>query len=186
MAEPGTGPVHKGDTLQRIDGPVKVSGYARYAAEYPVDGMVWGVVVNSRIAKGRIDAIDVEQAHAVLHADGHLVVSSAASDNGTGTYTVMSQIAAASMGLALEQVVFQLGDSPLPVAPLEGGSSHVATVGSAIEGVCDKLKKTLLRDAARMRGSVFAGKTLKHVLVFDFFLASRGQDFRTDRGHLCR
>jgi len=46
---------------------------------------------------------------------------------------------------------------------VEGGSSHVATVGSAIEGVCDKLKKTLLRDAARRRGSVFAGKTLKDV-----------------------
>ena len=118
----------------------------------------WGM------ATGIWDALQIfARAHAVLHADGHLVVSSAASDIGTGTYTVMSQIAAAAMGLALEQVVFQLGDSTLPVAPVEGGSSHVATVGSAIEGVCDKLKKTLLRDAARWRGSVFAGKTLKDV-----------------------
>ncbi|RLM49317.1 xanthine dehydrogenase family protein molybdopterin-binding subunit, partial [Halobellus sp. Atlit-31R] len=66
---------------------------------------------------------------AVFHADGRLVVSSAASDIGTGTYTVMSMIAAESLGLPLERVTFQLGDSTLPFAPVEGGSSHVTTVG---------------------------------------------------------
>lgn len=49
------------------------------------------------------------RAHAVLHADGRLVVSSAASDIGTGTYTVMAMIAAEALGLPLEQVTFQLG-----------------------------------------------------------------------------
>lgn len=110
----------------------------------------WGM------ATGMWDAMQMfARAHAVLHADGRLVVSSAASDIGTGTYTVMSQIAAAAMGLPLECVTFQLGDSTLPVAPIEGGSSHVATVGSAVEGVCDKLQSTLVNLAARMPGSAF-------------------------------
>jgi len=87
---------------------------------------------------------------AVLHADGRLVVSSAASDIGTGTYTVMSMIAAESLGLPLERVSFQLGDSTLPFAPVEGGSSHVATVGSGVHGACDKLKKTLIKLARKM------------------------------------
>ena len=43
-----------------------------------------------------------------------------------------------------------LGDSRLPVAPIEGGSSHVTTVGSAVEGVCEKLQKQLLKLAQKM------------------------------------
>ncbi|RYF39127.1 MAG: xanthine dehydrogenase family protein molybdopterin-binding subunit, partial [Comamonadaceae bacterium] len=90
----------------------------------------WGM------ATGTWDAMQMfARAHGVLHADGRLEVSSAATDIGTGTYTVMTMIAAAAMGLPVEQVTFRLGDSTLPVAPIEGGSAMVATVGSAIEGV---------------------------------------------------
>ncbi len=110
----------------------------------------WGM------ATGTWDAMQMlARAGAVLHADGRLVVSSAASDIGTGTYTVMSQIAAAAMGLPLEKVTFRLGDSTLPFAPVEGGSSHVTTVGSAVEGVCDKLQKKLWKLARAMPDSPF-------------------------------
>ncbi|KQP23297.1 xanthine dehydrogenase family protein molybdopterin-binding subunit [Pseudorhodoferax sp. Leaf267] len=107
----------------------------------------WGM------ATGQWDAMQMfARASAVLHANGRLVVSSAASDIGTGTYTVMAQIAAHAMGLPMEQVVFRLGDSTLPVAPIEGGSSHVATVGSAVEGVCEKLQRTLFGMALSLPG----------------------------------
>jgi xanthine dehydrogenase YagR molybdenum-binding subunit len=111
----------------------------------------WGM------ATGVWDAMQMfARASAVLHADGSLVVSSAASDIGTGTYTAMCIIAAEAMGLPLEKVRFQLGDSTLPVAPVEGGSSHVATVGSAVQGACEKLRKTVFRLARRMSGSPLA------------------------------
>jgi xanthine dehydrogenase YagR molybdenum-binding subunit len=84
------------------------------------------------------------------------VISSAASDIGTGTYTAMCIIAADAMGLPLERVRFQLGDSSLPLAPVEGGSSHIATVGSAVQGVCEKLQKSLFKLALKMPGSPFA------------------------------
>lgn len=109
----------------------------------------------------------VARVSAVLHADGRLVVSSAASDIGTGTYTVMSVIAAEAMGLPLEQVTFQLGDSTLPLAPVEGGSSHVATIGSGIVGACDKLKKHLLRLAGAMPDSPFCRARLRDVEFAD-------------------
>ncbi|UOD30036.1 xanthine dehydrogenase family protein molybdopterin-binding subunit [Massilia violaceinigra] len=111
----------------------------------------WGM------ATGMWDAMQMfARASAVLHADGNLVVSSAATDIGTGTYTAMCIIAADAMGMPLERVRFQLGDSTLPVAPIEGGSSHVATVGSAVQGVCEKLKKSLFKLARKMPDSPFA------------------------------
>ncbi|MDB5908334.1 MAG: aldehyde oxidase [Massilia sp.] len=98
----------------------------------------------------------IARAEALFQADGTLVVSSAASDIGTGTYTAMCMIAADAMGLPLEHVRFQLGDSSLPLAPAEGGSSHIATVGSAVQGVCEKLQKSLFKLALKMPGSPFA------------------------------
>jgi xanthine dehydrogenase YagR molybdenum-binding subunit len=108
----------------------------------------WGM------ATGTWDALQMwGRASAVLSADGKLVVSSAASDIGTGTYTVMAQIAAAALGLPMENVTFRLGDSTLPVGPIEGGSAHVATIGSAVEGVCEKIKKALWKEAKALPDS---------------------------------
>jgi xanthine dehydrogenase YagR molybdenum-binding subunit len=59
-------------------------------------------------------------------------VRTAASDIGPGTYTVMTQIAADALGLPVARVKFDLGDSRMPPAPVEGGSMTVASVGSAV------------------------------------------------------
>ena len=83
-------------------------------------------------------------ARATLSADGQLTVSSATADIGTGTYTVMSQIAAETLGIELEKVTFELGDTDLPKSPIEGGSWTVASVGSAVKKVCETLRQTLL------------------------------------------
>lgn len=55
---------HIGRPLSRIDGPLKVAGRARFAAEFPIDGMVYAALVHSTIAKGRIVAIDTAAAKA--------------------------------------------------------------------------------------------------------------------------
>ncbi|MCA9210420.1 MAG: xanthine dehydrogenase family protein molybdopterin-binding subunit, partial [Planctomycetales bacterium] len=64
--------------------------------------------------------------------DGTAQVRTAASDIGPGTYTVMTQIAADALGLPVERVHFDLGDTKMPQAPVEGGSMTVASVGSAV------------------------------------------------------
>jgi len=131
----------------------------------------WGM------ATGTWDALQMfARAKAVLSGDGHLSVSSAATDIGTGTYTVMAQIAADAMGLPLEQVTFQLGDSTLPVAPVQGGSAHVATVGSAIEGVCDKLRAELLKVAKRHWNEEFRGCKVEDVECVQGRLRRKGAD----------
>ncbi|WP_287031049.1 xanthine dehydrogenase family protein molybdopterin-binding subunit [Pseudomonas sp. UBA6310] len=106
-------------------------------------------------------------AKAALAADGTLTVSSATTDIGTGTYTVMTQIAAAAMGLPVEQVEFKLGDSSLPTAPLQGGSFTVSSVGTAVQQACAALQGKLFEVAQRLPQSPFAGATLEQVEFVD-------------------
>jgi xanthine dehydrogenase YagR molybdenum-binding subunit len=89
-------------------------------------------------------------ARARLYADGHAVVQAGATDLGTGTYTVMTQVAADSLGLPIEKVRFELGDTNLPTAPNSGGSVAAGTVSSSIflaaQDVWQKLIKVAVID----------------------------------------
>ena len=58
----------------------------------------------------------------VLTANGHAEVACATSDIGTGTYTIMAQVAADMLGLPLDNISIKLGNSDLPQSPVEGGS----------------------------------------------------------------
>jgi xanthine dehydrogenase YagR molybdenum-binding subunit len=80
---------------------------------------------------------------AVLTDDGKLEVASATTDIGTGTYTIMTQIAADALGLPIDDVTFRLGDSTLPEAPIQGGSFTAASVGPAVKAACDAVGKRL-------------------------------------------
>jgi len=106
------------------------------------------------------------QVGATLHADGRLELASAASDIGTGTYTALCVIAAEALGLPLEQVTVRLGDSSLPEAPLEGGSSHLASVGTAVAGACDELRRKLWSLARTLRDSPFRASHRSSEVVF--------------------
>ena len=53
-----------GQPISRIDGPLKVTGAARFAAEFPLDGMLYATVVHSAIARGRIASLDTAGAEA--------------------------------------------------------------------------------------------------------------------------
>ena len=91
-----------------------------------------------------------------LLADGTAEVESAASDMGPGTYTSMTQIAAETLGLPVEQVQFRLGRSDYPPAPSHGGSWTMASVGSAIRAACIAVKEEAAKLAiADQRSPVF-------------------------------
>lgn len=85
------------------------------------------------------------RATARLTADGMLNVSSATSDIGTGTYTIMTQIAAETLGMPIERVSFELGDSRFAFAPYEGGSSTAASVGTAVQYACIRVREKLIK-----------------------------------------
>ncbi|PSR52682.1 aldehyde oxidase [Adhaeribacter arboris] len=96
-------------------------------------------------------------AKALLMADGKLKVSSATADIGTGTYTIMTQIAAETLGLPLADVTFLLGDSSLPESPLEGGSWTAASVGSAVKAACEGIQEKLIAYIRKLEDSPLAG-----------------------------
>jgi len=107
-------------------------------------------LVGMGMATGAWDAFQVPaSARCVLNADGTATVSSATEDIGTGTYTVMTQIAADALGLPIDRVTFKLGDSQLPEAPLEGGSFTVSSVGSAVRAACEKARARMVADEQR-------------------------------------
>jgi CO/xanthine dehydrogenase Mo-binding subunit len=107
------------------------------------------------------------QARASLHRDGTAFVRSAATDIGTGTYTVMTQLAAELLGLSLDQVRFELGDTDLPYAPQAGGSGLTAALGSAVHAACRSLVRAFLDTVGDDAGSPLRGCHLDDVTVAD-------------------
>jgi xanthine dehydrogenase YagR molybdenum-binding subunit len=91
-------------------------------------------------------------ASARILPDGSALVRSATSDMGPGTYTSMTQVAADALGLVLEQVRFELGDTSLPEAPVHGGSMTMASVGPAVHEACLAARRQVL-DLARGDGN---------------------------------
>ncbi len=106
-------------------------------------------------------------AKASITADGRLTVSSASNDFGTGTYTIMTQIAAQTLGLPLGAVTFVLGDTTLPEAPVQGGSWTAASVGNAVKNTCDELAKKILELAQKMDDSPLKGADFEDVQFAD-------------------
>ena len=102
-------------------------------------------------------------ARAVLGAGGRLAISCATSDIGTGTYTILTQIAADALGLAMDDVTVQLGDSSLPTSPVQGGSWTAASAGSAVMAACQTLREKLLNQAAKIDGSPLADAAIDDV-----------------------
>jgi xanthine dehydrogenase YagR molybdenum-binding subunit len=118
----------------------------------------WGM------ATGVWEALMVKtSARAVLTDDGRLEVATATADIGTGTYTILTQIAADALGLPMESVTAKVGDSSLPKSPVEGGSWAAASAGSAVQAACHAVRAKLLAHARGIDGSPLANAALEHV-----------------------
>jgi len=89
-------------------------------------------------------------ASARLRRDGSVLVQAGSQDIGTGTYTIMAQIAADALGLPIARVSFELGDTALPETPVSGGSQTASSTGSAVRlaalALRDKLIATAIAD----------------------------------------
>jgi xanthine dehydrogenase YagR molybdenum-binding subunit len=109
----------------------------------------------------------------VLSANGHAEVSCATSDIGTGTTTIMTQVAADMLGLPLDAITIKLGDSTLPQSPVEGGSWIAASVSNGIATTADAIRTELLRLAKRMPNSPLADLAPGEVALADGKLVSK-------------
>jgi xanthine dehydrogenase YagR molybdenum-binding subunit len=82
-----------------------------------------------------------------LNGDGTLSAFMSMTDIGTGSYTVLTQIAAEMMGLPPELVRMELGDSDFPPTAGSGGSMGAASAGSALFDACEQLRTKLAHSA---------------------------------------
>jgi xanthine dehydrogenase YagR molybdenum-binding subunit len=131
----------------------------------------WGM------ATGVWEALQVPIAvRVVLTANGHAEIACATSDIGTGTYTIMTQVAAEMLGLPLDSVIIKLGDSTLPQSPVEGGSWIAASVSNGIVTTADAIREELLRLAKQLPNSPLAEAT--EVALVDGRLVSKQDQSR--------
>jgi len=98
----------------------------------------WGLATATYPARARRAEVKIQ-----FNADGTAIAKCAAHDLGTGQWTSLTQISADAIGIPVEKMKFELGDSDLPFGPVAGGSNTTATVGSAIADAAANLKKKL-------------------------------------------
>jgi xanthine dehydrogenase YagR molybdenum-binding subunit len=109
----------------------------------------------------------------VLTANGHAEVACATSDIGTGTYTIMAQVAADMLGLPLDNISVKLGDSSLPQSPVEGGSWIATSVANGIATTAGAVRDELLRLAKQMPNSPLANAAPDEIALTDGNLVSK-------------
>jgi xanthine dehydrogenase YagR molybdenum-binding subunit len=112
---------------------------------------------------------------ASIAADGSVIVASGSHEMGMGTATVMAQLAAETLGVPVERVRFEYGDTKLPQAPISAGSMTVASVGSAVYEVCMQLRGKLLELASSDTASPL------HGIAADDIRTSAGQMTASDQ-----
>lgn len=77
------------------------------------------------------------------HPDGTVTLQCGTIEQGTGSPTVFSQLAAEILEIPYDRVRFEFGDTALPEAPLAAGSQTAASVGSAVVKAAQRLRKAL-------------------------------------------
>ena len=90
-----------------------------------------------------------------LRDDGTVRVACATQDIGTGTYTILAQLAAQRTGVPLNKVEVALGDTSLPPGPISGGSMATASVVPAVFAAADSAISSLMSLATTTPGSPF-------------------------------
>jgi xanthine dehydrogenase YagR molybdenum-binding subunit len=135
-----------------------------------------GELIGWGMATGMWEALQMPIAVRIaLGANGHAEVACATSDIGTGTYTIMAQVAADMLGSPLDSVSVKLGDSSLPQSPVEGGSWIAASVSNGIATTAGAIRAELLRLAKRMPDSPFATAADSEVALIDGKLVTTGE-----------
>ncbi len=93
----------------------------------------------------RINLLVPSSARVMLSGDGRARIETDMTDIGTGSYTILAQIAAETLGLPVDCVDVVLGDSDLPTSSGSGGSFGAASAGSSIALACEDIVVELAR-----------------------------------------
>jgi xanthine dehydrogenase YagR molybdenum-binding subunit len=120
----------------------------------------WGMATSTYPTNRQAASVKVR-----MDRNGNVVVQSGTQDLGTGTYTVMTQVASETLGVPPHKIRFELGDSQLPLAPVSGGSTTAASVGPAVQAACLKLIEEIKGLAAAHGGATREALQVRNGLV---------------------
>ena len=129
----------------------------------------WGMATGVWDAQHMKAKVDAE-----FSVDGKLKITTAITDIGTGTYTVLTQIAAETLGLEMTDVEVQIGDTNFPEAPLQGGSWTASTVGTAAQLACVAVAQSLFRIAQEYPELAFAKASFEEMSFADGYMSAVG------------
>lgn len=93
----------------------------------------------------RVNMLIESRAKVTLLQEGRAIVETDMTDIGTGTYTILGQIAADTLGLPADRVEVRLGDTEFPPAPGSGGSFGAASSGNSVYLACADLRQQIAR-----------------------------------------
>jgi xanthine dehydrogenase YagR molybdenum-binding subunit len=119
-------------------------------------------------------------ARARLRADGSALVQAGSQDIGTGTYTIMTQIAADALAMPIDAVRFELGDTDLPETPGSGGSQTASSTGSAVKMASLALVKKLAEIASADAQSPLRGLAVEAIEADAGALVARADHGKRD------
>jgi xanthine dehydrogenase YagR molybdenum-binding subunit len=110
-----------------------------------------------------------------LTADGQVRVQCGSHEIGTGVRTVAGQMAAERLGVEIDKVAVEMGDSALPPAPVSGGSISTASVCSAVLKACDAVRERLFAAAVAGDGPLAGSGNAKLQMEQEKIVASGGK-----------
>jgi len=108
-------------------------------------------------AATRGNMLQPSKARAELTSSGRLVVKTAMTDIGTGTYTILTQIAGEILGLEPDQIDVELGDTDFPAGAGSGGSWGASSSGASVYYACAALREKILEAAGMDHNAVLEG-----------------------------
>jgi xanthine dehydrogenase YagR molybdenum-binding subunit len=110
---------------------------------HTLEGEWW--IGTGMASAARVHSVDEAKVRVTLRPDGTAVVETDMTDIGTGTYTILGQVAGEMLGLMPADIDVRLGDTDLPPGSGSGGSIGAASCGSAVFLACEGLRKELSR-----------------------------------------
>ncbi|MER9328454.1 xanthine dehydrogenase family protein molybdopterin-binding subunit [Mesorhizobium sp. M0488] len=113
-----------------------------------------------------------------LTDDGQVRVQCGSHEIGTGVRTVAGQMAAERLGVDIDKVTVEMGDSALPPAPVSGGSISTASVCSAVMKACDAVRQKLFAAAIAGDGPLAGSGNARLEMDQKTIVASGGKSAR--------
>ena len=104
-------------------------------------------------------------ARVIVTADGRAKVQTAGHEIGVGIYTVLTQVAADGLGLPMDKITVELGDSNFPPAPVSGGSNSTASLCTVVAKACTEAREKIAAAAVSVPNGLFHGQNPKDLRI---------------------